>query len=493
MTKATGRAPSGRLVKNLHPHWVWAISLGSAVGWGAFILPADWIGTAGPLGALLGMAIGGGLMIIVGISYGFLARVFPVSGGAFAYTLVGFGRTHAFICAWFMTLGYVSIVALNASALALLGKHVFPQVVEQVHLYTLAGWDVYLGEVLIACAALVIFAAINIRGGGNSSRLQFWLCVVMIAAVLFMLIGVLFSPDGQISNMEPVFAPETAPIAGVLAIVAIAPWAFIGFDNIPQTAEEFNFAAKKAFPLIFWSLVSATAIYLAMITTTASGQPWQELLGDQPVWATADVITNTLGVTGLTVLCLGAGTGIATGLNGFYIASSRVLLAMGRAHMVPSAFRRIHPQFKTPNVGVIFVMAVCLVAPWFGRNALNWIVDMASIGFTFAFLYTCACAYKMFQWTSDKNREHVDGSASTPLKLLAAAGVLVAIAFTILLLAPGSPAQLTMPSFIAMGAWLLIGAIFYTTQYRHNRTFPDTEIDVAVLGKPRPHWAQTHS
>lgn len=107
-----------RLVKNLHPHWVWAIALGSAVGWGAFILPADWIGTAGPLGALLGLAIGGGLMIVVGVSYGFLARIFPVSGGAFAYTLVGFGRTHAFICAWFMTLGYVSIVALNASALA---------------------------------------------------------------------------------------------------------------------------------------------------------------------------------------------------------------------------------------------------------------------------------------------------------------------------------------------------------------------------------------
>ncbi|MGO1523061.1 MAG: APC family permease, partial [Nesterenkonia sp.] len=102
------------------------------------------------------------------------------------------------------------------------------------------------------------------------------------------------------------------------------------------------------------------------------------------------------------------------------------------------------------------------------------------------------CAYKMFQWTNQKHREHVEGSASTPLKLLAAAGILVAIAFTILLLAPGSPAQLTMPSFIAMGAWLAIGAIFYTTQYRHNQTIPNTDVDTAVLGKPRPHWAQTH-
>lgn len=489
MSETIEQQQPARLTKNLKPHWVWAIALGSAVGWGAFILPSDWIGTAGPLGALMGLAIGGALMIVVGVSYGFLARVFPVSGGAFAYTLVGFGRTHAFICAWFMTLGYVSIVALNASALGLLGKRVFPQIAEQVYLYDIAGWEVYLGEVLIATAALLLFAWINIRGGRGSARLQFWMCMIMVGAVFVILVGVLSSSDGQIANLNPLFSPDTAAIAGVLAIVAIAPWAFIGFDNIPQSAEEFNFPAKKAFRLIVWSLIAATIIYLVMILATASGQPWQEVLGERSVWATADVITASMGITGLFVLCIGAASGIATGLNGFYVASSRVLLAMGRARMIPAAFQRIHPRFSSPHIGVIFVMAVCLVAPWFGRNALNWIVDMASIGFTFAFMYTCACAYKMFQWTGEKAHEHVEGSASTTRKLFAAAGVLVALAFTVLLLAPGSPAQLTMPSFVAMAVWLLIGAVFYASRYRQSQSIPVQDVDIAVLGKPRPEWA----
>lgn len=487
---ASEAAAPARLNKNLKQHWVWAIALGSAVGWGAFVLPSDWIGTAGPVGALLGLAIGGALMIVVGVSYGFLARVFPVSGGAFAYTLVGFGRTHAFICAWFMTLGYVSIVALNASALGLLGKRVLPQVAEQVFLYEIAGWEVYLGEVLIATAALVVFAWLNIRGGGGSARLQFWMCVIMIASVAAILTGVLASDTGQLSNITPIFTPDAAPMAGILAIVAIAPWAFIGFDNIPQTAEEFDFPSKKAFTLIFCSLIAATGLYLAMILATASGHPWQDLLGQQPVWATADVVMSAMGITGLIVLCVAAFMGIATGLNGFYVASSRVLLAMSRAHMIPAGFQKLHPRFRTPHLGIMFVMAVCLIAPWFGRNALNWIVDMASIGFTFAFLYTCACAYKLFQWTGQKDREHVDGSASTVRKLFAAAGVVVAIAFTILLLAPGSPAQLTMPSFIAMGAWALIGLVFYLASRRHSRTISNDEVDVAVLGTPRPAWAQ---
>src|SRR5690625_7754500 len=95
MSEASGQAQSLRLVKNLRPHWVWAIALGSAVGWGAFILPADWIGTAGPLGALIGMAIGGGLMIVVGVSYGFLARVLPVPGGALGTPQAGLGHARS--------------------------------------------------------------------------------------------------------------------------------------------------------------------------------------------------------------------------------------------------------------------------------------------------------------------------------------------------------------------------------------------------------------
>lgn len=489
-TAATARHAEGstRLARSLKPHWVWAIALGSAVGWGAFILPSEWMDTAGPLGALLGLAIGGALMIVVGVSYGFLAKVFPVSGGAFAYTLVGFGRTHAYICAWFMTLGYVSIVALNASAVALLARRVVPEIAEVGHLYTVAGWEVYLGEVLIATAALLIFALVNIRGGGGSAHLQFYLCLLMIAAVLVILVGVAASSQGQVSNMEPLFAPGTAPVAGILAIVAIAPWAFIGFDNIPQTAEEFNFSSSKAFRLIVWSLVAATAIYLAMITATALGAPWSEELAEQPVWLTADVVVGALGPVGLILLCVAALSGIATGLNGFYVAGSRVLLAMGRAQMIPSAFGRVHPQHRTPSTGIWFVLAVCLIAPWFGRTALGWIVDMASIGFTFAFAYTCLCAFRMFQWSG--RPEKVQGSASTTRKLLAGTGVVVALIFTILLLAPGSPAQLSGPSFIALGAWVLIGAAFFMIRRRHNRTVGDDEVDSAVLGKPRPEWAR---
>lgn len=235
-----------RLSRTLKPHWVWAIALGSAVGWGAFILPTDWMGTAGPLGAILGLVIGGLLMMVIAVSYGFLIKSFPVSGGEFAYAYHGFGRDQAFVCGWFLTLGYMCIVALNASALALLGRYVLPGLTEWGFLYTIAGWEVYFGEVLVASLALLVFAWMNVRGATLSGRVQFAFCMVMLVAVAAILAGVILHPDTPWSNVQPLMSPGVPAWTAILAIVAIAPWAYVGFDNVPQAAEEFDFSDRKS-------------------------------------------------------------------------------------------------------------------------------------------------------------------------------------------------------------------------------------------------------
>lgn len=160
------------LEKTLKPHWVWAIALGSAIGWGAFVQPSVWMSGSGPLGAIIGFGIGAVLMMIIAVSYGFLIKKFPVSGGEFAYAFLGFNRTHAYVSGWFLVLGYICIVALNASALALMVRYVFPSVAEQGYMYSLAGWDVYFMEVVIASVALILFAYMNIRAATLTGRLH---------------------------------------------------------------------------------------------------------------------------------------------------------------------------------------------------------------------------------------------------------------------------------------------------------------------------------
>jgi amino acid transporter len=266
------------LEKSFKPHWVWAIAFGSAIGWGSFVLPVEWMETAGPMGVIIGLWIGALLLSFVGLSAGYLVKAYPVTGGAFTYAYLAFGRKHAFLCGWFLILGYAAIVALNASAFALMIKFLLPDAVKLGFLYSVAGWDVYLMEVLTASAVLIIFAGLNIRGADSTAQTQFYFCILLIAAATGVTVAMCAAPETSIQNMLPAFKPGIPSWSAIAAIVAISPWAYVGFDTVPQAAEEFNFSPGKATFLILAALVVAASHYSIMILATGVAMPWMQLV-----------------------------------------------------------------------------------------------------------------------------------------------------------------------------------------------------------------------
>lgn len=94
-----------KLEKSLSPINVFSLAVGSIIGWGTFVMPGNlFLKTAGPLGTAIGMSIGAIIMSIIAISYGYMVQKFPVAGGEFAFSFKGFGRNHAFVCAWLLGL-----------------------------------------------------------------------------------------------------------------------------------------------------------------------------------------------------------------------------------------------------------------------------------------------------------------------------------------------------------------------------------------------------
>ncbi|HLR67443.1 APC family permease [Virgibacillus alimentarius] len=470
------------LKKTLKPHWVWAIALGSAIGWGAFVQPTTWMADAGPLGVIIGFSIGALLMMLIAVSYGFLIKSFPVSGGEFAYAYISLGRTHAFISGWFLALGYICIVALNASAFALMIKFVFPAVIENLHLYTIAGWDVYGMEIIIASAALGIFGYFNTKGTGLSGQIQFIFACVMVVGVIALTFMVGGQPGAGLSNIHPSFPTNTTAFAAIISIVAIAPWAYVGFDAVPQAAEEFDFPAKKAFTLIILALLFAAILYSLMIIATSMTGPWQDLVAENHIWGTGFAIQDVVGTMGLIILVTALTMGVFTGLNGFILATSRLLFAMSRAKILPSAFSRLHPKHETPYIAVIFTVVVSMLAPWFGREALTWVVDMSSIGVSIAYLYTCFTAFKLFKWSKDKDFIPSKHEVSPFKKTYSGIGVIASLIFICLLLIPGSPAFLGIESRIALGLWILLGIIFYFAKRKEFNRIPKEELNYLILG-----------
>lgn len=471
------------LEKTLKPHWVWAIALGSAIGWGAFVQPIDWMKEAGPLGVIIGFSIGAVLMILIAVSYGLLIQSFPVSGGEFAFAYLSLGRTHAFIGGWFLTLGYICIVALNASAFALMFKYIFPPLIESGYLYSVAGWDIYLPEIIISVGILAVFGYFNTRGTGLSGRIQFVFACFMVAGVVILTLLVSTHSGTSTENLQPLFVSGKTSFAAIISIVAIAPWAFVGFDAVPQAAEEFDFPARKAFMLIVYALVFAAAIYALMIIATGMVRPWEDVAGEGHLWGTGFVIQELLGPLGLALLALALCMGIFTGLNGFIMAGSRLLFAMGRAKILPSMFEKVHAKHKTPYVAVIFTVILSSFAPFFGREALVWVVDMSSVGVSIAYLYTCYTAFIMFRTKKKSPGFNPKFHVVAPFKkTLAALGATASIVFICLLLIPGSPAFLGGQSMIALLIWTVLGIVFYLVKRKEFNQIPERKLNYLILG-----------
>ena len=134
---------TGALKKGMSPAAVWALAVGSIIGFGCFILPPDFLQKAGPLGFVLGIVIGAAAMLIVGKNISYMVQRYPVAGGQFTYARQLFGTTNGFICGWMLVLGYISLIALNATALPVLAQYIAPTLFKRGYLYSVAGWDVF--------------------------------------------------------------------------------------------------------------------------------------------------------------------------------------------------------------------------------------------------------------------------------------------------------------------------------------------------------------
>lgn len=470
------------LDKTFKTHWVWAIAFGSAIGWGSFVLPVSWMSQAGPMGVILGFAIGAVIMSLVGLSSAWLVQAYPVTGGAFTYAYLCFGRNHAFICGWFLILGYAAIVALNASAMGLMIKFLLPGFVETGFLYTVAGWDIYIVQVLIVTAVLILFAWLNVRGAGVSGQMQFVFCILLLGTAVAVTLGMIAAPSTSFSNLTPLFKPGIGTWSAIAAIVAISPWAYVGFDTVPQTAEEFDFPASKASTLIVGALAIAFVHYTIMIVASGLAMPWLQLAGRHELWGTGYGIQSVLGYGGLSLLVIALCMGIFTGLNGFYISTSRLMFAMSRAKALPPAFSRLHEKHRTPYVGIAFVCFICLLAPWFGRAVLLWVVNMSAVGVSIAYLYYTLVAYRLFRWSASTPAKGFCTEIGPCKKIVALVGAICSVGFLCLLLIPGSPAALGMASWIALGFWIALGILFYIMYGSDYQKATKEELDHLVLG-----------
>ena len=260
-------------MRYLSPMGAWALAFGCSVGWGAFVMPGTtFLPVAGPLGTVLGIIIGGLIMLVIGNNYFHLMNRYPESGGTYAYAKYCFGYDHGFLNGWFLLLTYVAIIWANATALPLIARHLFGGLFQFGFHYQIAGFDIYMGEVLLAEVSLVIAALLCLRGR-VAAKAQTVMALLLGAGIVVGIVAAIVNPGSMLRSAAPAFSPKQSPVAGTLTIIALAPWAYVGFESISHSAAEFDFPVRKSFRVLVIALITAAGAYALLALLAVSALP----------------------------------------------------------------------------------------------------------------------------------------------------------------------------------------------------------------------------
>ena len=442
------------LERYISPVSVWALSFGSAVGWGAFIMPGStFIPIAGPLGSALGMTLGALVMILIGVNYQFMMNRYPEVGGTYAYTKHLFGHDHAFLSAWFLSLTYIAITWANVTALALIGRNMFGSLLQFGFYYSVAGYSIYFGEVLFEIVVLALVALLCMFAKKTALLAQTLLAVVLIAGVLFCFFAVTHASSFS-TVFKSAFAAQNegkTSLIPILSIAALSPWAFVGFESVSHSVQEFKFPHKKTLPLMLLAVLTGLGSYILL---TFVAVPSYKLVG-MPIFF---AVKSFAGQAGFVVLCVAVIAAILTGIIGNSIAASRLLYALAEDGVLPGVFKKRSAN-GVPRNAILLITISSAVIPFLGRTAIGWIVDVTTIGATIAYGYTSACAFK-----AAKDEENL------PVCITGVIGFFMSIFFSFFLLVPNfwSINALAPESYLILAFWSVVGFIYFRSVFTHD-------------------------
>lgn len=455
------------------------IAFGAMIGWGWVVSSGDWIQRGGVLGAVIGFALGGMMVFFVGLTYAELTSAMPQCGGEHVFSYKAMGPIGSFICTWAIILGYVSVVCFEACALPTIIQYIFPGFLKG-YMYTVAGFDIYASWVTLAIAVAVFITFINVMGAKTAAVLQTILTVIIGGVGILLIVSSVFS--GDVANLEnQMFIGDSAGtmLKSILSVAVVTPFFFIGFDVIPQAAEEINVPLKKVGKILILSIILAVIFYALIILGVGyvmnTADISESMAGSGLV--TADAMAKAFNSSVMSkVLIVGGMCGIITSWNSFLIGGSRAMYSMAESYMIPRVFTKLHKKHKTPVTALLLIGLLSVAAPFLGRKMLVWIVDAGNFGCCLAYCMVAVSFLILRSKEPDMKRPY----KVKHYKVVGIVAVLMSGFMVAMYLLPNSGSALVWQEWGMVGGWSILGLCFcvgYKLKYKEKFA---SHIDVSI-------------
>jgi APA family basic amino acid/polyamine antiporter len=372
-----------------------SLGFGTMIGSAWVILLGDWLGKAGPGGAVLGFLSGAVIVMAIGACYAELTALLPEAGSEFIYAHRLYGRGVAFTVGWFLVLYLISVTVFEALALTWIAEMLIPAW-KSATLYSAFGSVISGQTLLIGIGAALAIFLMNLAGTQVAVVSHSVLTYGFLLVVLCILGALLL--HGEEAHLQPLFATTNGKswVVGSAGIFAFCAYALNGFQTIPQAIEERSGRTNlRTIGIVIVASIAAGASFYCLAVIAASfAMPWQKLVSE-PLPMVAAAATLPHGPAVVQILLIATAVSLIKAWNGVFMMAVRLLVAMARAGYVPSAFTRLHPRFGSPVMALLFIAALNIGGIFWGKAAIEPITDMCAMVLTLTYVMCCASVLRL--------------------------------------------------------------------------------------------------
>jgi APA family basic amino acid/polyamine antiporter len=343
-----------------------AIVVGTIIGSGIFLVPAEMMQAVGSARLVyLAWLVGGILSFAGALTYAELGTMKPQAGGEYVYVRDGYGPLAGFLYAWttFLISKPASIATVTTGFVRILGTF---------STFSFFGRDVFPGPVpvtwgqLVAVLATVLIAILNYLGVKKAGEFQLVFTILKVAMILaIVLIGFSYNA-GSWSNFRTTFTGATGGIAGFMAALVAALWAYDGWNDLNQVAGEIRNPEKSIPVALIVGVAVVGALYILVNAAVQYILPANVVAASQR--PASDAAGLVLGRLGAGIVSAGMALSMLVTLNGTSMSGARVPFAVARDGYFFSALARVHPKFHTPSTSIVVQTILAVVLLLLGGN-----------------------------------------------------------------------------------------------------------------------------
>ncbi len=355
VTSVTAERPE--LVRGLNVWHATSIVAGTIIGSGIFLVPAEMMQAVGSARLVYLAWIVGGLLSFFGaLTYAELGSVRPFAGGEYVYVRDAYGPLAGFLYGWtwFLIAKPASIATVTSGLVRVMGTlsafHFLPQAILSFHVTPGRILVITYGH-LVAIAANVFITGLNYVGVRKAGNFQFAFTVLKVVMIVGIAVVALTASSGSWSNFGTTYARATGGMAGFMAALVAALWAYDGWNDLNMVSEEIQ-RPEKTIPIALIAGVALVGVlYMGMNAGIQRALPATTIAQSAVPAAAAN--EAALGAWGISLVSVGMIISMLAGLNGTVMSGGRVPFAVARDGYLFKALGEVHPKFHTPALALV--------------------------------------------------------------------------------------------------------------------------------------------